>query len=262
MSAPAELYVKGIRKSLRYFAAWLPTAEYKLGDVGTLENDFFERITTLRKILGISFAVREDKSPTPLEIVSQQGVSITIKMKGEVNDIIPILPIDKAGISLSFSNKGAYVFQASKSYELSIEDIEFLRKQILEAYKERKWRKKWVVITSIVKVPYATYIISNSPNAEIVFEADTNLKQGILDLGSIGVNLTWKRQTGNLIKMVGARNITPFFKLSQIKKRFISRTEFAAPVSESILLSKLDANTPRIPRENTEVENCLSFDEI
>ncbi|MBA3045049.1 MAG: hypothetical protein FP824_02405 [Euryarchaeota archaeon] len=213
MRTPAELYVREIRRKLKYyFAAWLPGEELKLGDVGILEGDFFRRETTL-EALNISFTERPDTSPTPIELVSQQGTSFTLKISGEANDAIPVLPVNKAGISLNFSNEGAFVFQAAESYEPTIEDIATLNEQILQAHKERKWKENWAVITKIVKVPYATIIISNSPNSEIIFETDAALKQGIVDLGKMGTNLMWRKQTGDLIKMIGARNISPFFQL-------------------------------------------------
>lgn len=264
MPTPAELYVKGIRKETKlYFAAWFPNEVLKLGDVGPLEGDFFRRTTSLDK-LGISFSVRQDENPTPLEFISQQGTSFTTKIAGEANNAIPALPTAKAGISLSFSNEGGYVFQAAESYEPTIEDIASLNEQLRVALKDGRWEKNWAVITKIVNVPYATYIISNSSDSELVLEADADLKQGIVDLGNASINLTWRKQTGAFVKMLGAKNISPFFQLARLKRPWpfgdphlttkMSRT-FSTP-------NPLESITPQIVRENKEVEDSLFLDVI
>lgn len=214
--------------------------------------------------MGISFRVRQDKSPTPLEFISQQGTSFTTKIAGEANNAIPALPTAKAGISLSFSNEGGYVFQAAESYEPTIEDMVPVAKQVVNAYEEGRWEKNWAVITKIVNVPYATYIISNSSNSEMVLEADADLKQGIADLGKASINLTWRKETGAFVKMLGAKNVSPFFQLSRLKGGWpfgdprltmkMSRT-FSAP-------NPLESITPQIVRENKEVEDSLFLDVI
>jgi hypothetical protein len=269
MPTPAELYVRGIRKKTKiYFAAWLPNAVLKLGDVGPLEGgflkkDFFKRWTSLGN-LGISFRVRQDKSPTPLEFISHEGISITTKIAGEANNAIPALPTAKAGISLSFSSEGGYVFQAAESYEPTIDDMESVKKQVANAYKEGQWEKNWAIITKIVNVPYATYIISESSNSELVLEADADFKQGIADLGNASINLTWRKETGSFVKMAGAKNISPFFQLARLKGGW--------PFGDPILTGKmsrtfstpnpLESITPQIVRENKEVEDSLFLDLI
>lgn len=264
MRTPAELYVREIRRRLNYyFAAWLPNEELKLGDVGILEGEFFRRTTTLEK-LDFSFTERPDTSPTPIDLVSQQGTSFTLKISGEANDAIPALPVNKAGFSLSFSNEGAFVFQAAESFEPSIEDIATLNEQILQAYKEGKWGKNWAVITKIVKVPYATCIISNSSNSEIIFETDAALKQGIVDLGNMDTNLMWRKQTGDLIKMIGARDISPFFQLSKLKRRWPFGQYYVSMKMSQIFppTLSLESITPQIVREDKEVEDSLVLDVI
>ena len=268
MPTPAELYVRGIREETKlYSAAWLPNEVLKLGDVGPLvggffKKDFFKRWTSLGD-LGISFRVRQDEDSTPLEFISQQGTSFTTKIAGEANNAIPALPTAKAGISLSFSNEGGYVFQAAESYEPSIEDIASLNKQLKVALKEGRWEKNWAVITKIVNVPYATFIISKSSSSEMVFEADADLKQGIVDLGNASVNLTLRKETGSFVKMLGAKNISPFFQLSRLKGGILNAPQLSTKMSRTFSTpNPLESITPQIVRENKEVEDSLFLDVI
>lgn len=281
MTTPANLYVNGIRQKLKiYFAAWLPTEELRLGDVGILEGgfikkNFFKRITSLEN-LGISFKERADTSPTPLDLVSMRGATVNLKFQGEKNEEIPILPIDKAGISFSFNNMGTFVFQSAESYEPTIEDIATLQKQIIKEWEEKRWKDNWVVITKIVKVPYASYIISTSSDSEIVFETDVDLKKGIIDFGNAGINFTFKKQTGNVLKMIGAQNISPFFQLTKLKRHWLGHYSWRSiRASDSALPAGMDrdgiigrddrlfeATTSEMVKENKEIEDSLYLDVI
>ena len=214
--------------------------------------------------MGISFRVRQDKSPTPLDYISKQGTSVITKIAGEASDAIPALPTAKAGISLSFSSEGGYVFQAAESYEPTIEDMVSVNKQVVNAYSEGRWEKNWAIITKIVNVPYATYIISESSDSELVLEADADLKQGIADLGNASINLTWKKQTGAFVKMRGAKDISPFFQLARLKRPwpfgdFSLTTKMSRTFSTS---DPLESITPQTVRENKEVEDSLFLDLI
>lgn len=267
MSTPAELYVRGIRKETKiYSAAWLPNAVLKLGDVGHLEGgffrkDFFRQLTSLGD-LGISFRVRQDENSTPLEFISQQGTSFTTKIAGEASNAIPALPTAKAGISLSFSNEGGYVFQAAESYEPTIEDMVPVMKQVVNAYEEGRWEKNWAIITKIVNVPYATCIISNSSSSELVLEADADL-QGIADLGNASFNLTLIKQIGSFVKMLGAKDISPFFQLSRLKGGILNDPQLSSKMSRTFSApNPLESITPQIVRENKEVEDSLFLDLI
>ncbi|MGB3346999.1 MAG: hypothetical protein WBA71_07140 [Candidatus Humimicrobiia bacterium] len=282
MTTPANLYVNGIRKKLKiYFAAWLPTEELRLGDVGILEGDFlkrknfFKRITSLKN-LGISFKERADINPTPLDLVSKKGVTVNVKFQGEKNEEIPILPIDKAGISFSFNNMGAFVFQSAESYEPTIENIATLQKQMIKEWEEKRWKDNWAVITKIVKVPYASYIISTSSDSEIVFETDVDLKKGLIDFGNAGINFTFKKQTGDVLKMIGAQNISPFFQLAKLKIHWLGLNSWGSiRASDSPPPPGMDrdgiigrddrlfaATTPEMVKENKEIEDSLYLDVI
>ena len=268
MPTAADLYVRGIRKETKiYFAAWLPNEVLKLGDVGPLvggflKKDFFKRRTSLEN-LGISFRVRQDKSPTPLDYISKQGTSVITKIAGEASDAIPALPTAKAGISLSFSSEGGYVFQAAESYEPTIEDMVSVNKQVVNACSEGRWEKNWAIITKIVNVPYATYVISTSSSSELVLEADADLKQGIADLGNASFNLTLRKQRGSFVKMLGAKNISPFFQLSRLKGGTLNDPRLSSKMSRTFSApDPLESITPQIVRENKEVEDSLFLDLI
>lgn len=67
---PAVRYTQGALKRLRYFATWLPTATYALGDVGVLQGKVFRRVTTLKQE-SLRFEARADGDLDDLEVCNR-----------------------------------------------------------------------------------------------------------------------------------------------------------------------------------------------
>ena len=220
MPTPADLYIEGIRKKLKnYYAAWLPNEKLRLGDVGVLRGKLFTRVTSLAD-LGITFAERPDADPTPIDYVSESGVSMYFKGAGEVNTNLPNVPEGKAGVGVEFSREGAFVLKAPESYEPSIENIAQLEGQLIEAYKAGRWKSDWAVIVRLVQTPLATIMVSNSSQSKIEFSAEGSLPPGApVDLGSAGIEFGVKVQKGDVIKFVGAKNLTPLFQLAKVMSK-------------------------------------------
>lgn len=220
MSTPAELYVNGIKKKFaNYFAAWLPGEKLRLGDVGVIKNNLFTRITSLEH-LGIKFTERPDESSTPIDYVSESGVSVFFKTSGEINPSLPNVPEANAGIGVEFSHEGAFIIKSPSSYEPSIENLAQLEKNIINLYGRAQWQSEWVVITRLVQTPVASIIVSNSSKSKVEFTAEGNIPLASLDLGNADLNFGLKSQTGDVIKFIGAQNLTPLFKVAKIKSKW------------------------------------------
>lgn len=265
MATPAEVYINGIKKKLKnYFAAWLPNEDIKLGDIGVLDGNLFTRVTSLNKLgkLSINFQERPDTHPTPIDYVSESGVSFFVKATGESNPKLPNLPAAKAGVGIEFSREGSFVVQAQQSYEPSIEDIAQLEKDILNAYKQGVWEKNWAVIIRCVRAPMATIIISNSSQSKIELSAESEIQNGLQDLGKVSFNFGIRSQQGDVFKMIGALQVTPFFQLARIQKKWwgppgVALHEWLEPKPSS-----LDTITPETARNKPQVADSLYLDLI
>ncbi|GAA4405612.1 hypothetical protein GCM10023187_24160 [Nibrella viscosa] len=231
------LYTKGIRKQTKlYYANWLPNQKLSLGVVGQLiDNYFFQPLTTL-KDLGIDFNpatdVEVDEDPTPLDLVSNKGVTINFKVAGEIDPNLPNLPQGKAGVGIDFSQEGSFILKAEKTFESRIRNVdgpESLGQKILEAYKKGTWKWYYSVIFSIVEAPYADYIISQSSNSKVELQVNADGNIGKVELGNADLNFSVKTQSGNVLKMLSSKNSTPLFRLLGIKKNILSGSVVVQP---------------------------------
>lgn len=221
-----DIYSKGVKKKLKnYWAAWLPTSRFQLGDIGILNGYFFEKTGSLTE-LGIPFQATPDNTPSPLEIVSESSVSAMFKLAGETNAAFLSVPPASAGVKIEFGSKGSFIVQCPETYESTIAEPMALQSAILQRYASNQWPREWAVITRIIQAPTATFLISNSANSGVEFSAAVNLTAGLSDLGKASSGLSFKWQRGDLLKSIGAKDATPFFQLAMVKNRLFRGPRF------------------------------------
>jgi len=272
MEDVGELYINGIKEKLiNYYAAWLPVERFKLGDVGVLSGNLFERSTSLADShLQISFKERPDTEPSPVNYVSDSGVKLHFKAGGEINPNLPNIPKGKVGIGVDFSQKGAFVVNASEVYAPSIENIREVGANIISAYRKGKWQENWAAIVEIIHAPIASYIISRSSGSKLEFSIEGDAKVSSIDFGNINVEFELKSQTGDVFSSIKAKNTTPFFRLARIKTHWFSDDEIVTHLKVNKLggsgrttrLSGLHLPSPARIKENPELADSLYFDLI
>lgn len=226
MSNICDIYAKGVKKSLKnYWAAWLPSTRYNLGDIGVLNGYYFEKVGSLGE-LEIPFQITEDTSASPIELVSESGVSFTLKLAGEANDTFENVPKASAGVKINFGSQGAFVVQCPAAHEPEIAAPMALQKEIIKFYKRGKWQGDWVVIVRMVIAPAATFLISQSTSAGLELSAKADLTAGLADLAKTELGFALRSQRGEIIKIIGAQEVTPFFQLGRLKRRLFRSPRF------------------------------------
>ena len=265
MATPQEVYVNGVKKELNnYYGAWLPSTRYELGDVGLLKNNLFDRVTSLKN-LGISFTPSRDSDSTKIDYVSESSVSRVIKAAGQLNPNLPNIPEGQAGIGIEFSKEGAFIIQAEECYELFIEDLVKLEKDILQVYQEGNWKSRWVVITQLMSTPNATILISNSSQSKIELSAEGDVTLQGVSLGNAQAKFAVRAEIGKVLKFIDAKNVTPFFKLLQIAARpwpVFNILNFRPTFSRSEPLNPINFITPKLAQDNPGIADSIYLEEV
>jgi hypothetical protein len=208
-----------------YMPTWLPNAPLSLGDVGTLGSDgFFHRVTSLRD-LKIDFTVRRGATPLDFSHSSEQGVAMTVG-GGADADAGPTHA--KAKVTLEFSSKGAFVFQAKGCVESSIEDQAKLGRDVITRFKSGEdWDPDWVVINTVVQAKCATILVSSSTSSKVEIAASGELPAGSVALADADVGLRVLTQTGDVTNLLAQQKLTPLFRVSRIKRGLLARLKKA-----------------------------------
>ncbi|SPM41937.1 hypothetical protein MNAB215_4154 [Mycobacterium numidiamassiliense] len=261
MAELVDLYSKGIKRELKnYWAAWLPSTRWSVGDVGTLNGYVFEKVGTLTE-LGMKYYAESDDNASPLDISSGSNVALSFKSSGETNAAFSYVAEADAGLKIDFGSKGAFVIQAPETFESALADRPNLQFQIRRAYAERRWEKDWLVVTRLIKAPSATVLISKSVDASLELSAKANLSGVVAALGSAKAGLAVKYQKGDTISIIGGQNITPLFQLSRLKTAIFDEPKLLIKSARASDPSIFRLN-PDLARDDDTVRDSLVFETL
>lgn len=224
MTTPEELYVNGIKKHFHhFFAAWPPNEPRQLGDIGTLVGNIFVQIKDLESLnKNLIFKIRDNRNPTPIDLVSETGVTLVFKAMGELNQtLLPNVSQAEAGLSIEFKRKGGFILQAPITYMSSVQDIEHLGHQITQLYRQgQAWNPRWMVVVRLMSAPRASIVVSRSANSKLELSVSGNISTSTINLGNADLAFSVRSQSGDLFQSIGAQDVTPLFQLAGLKKRF------------------------------------------
>jgi len=218
MAEVNEKYRNEIYKQFDYLATWLPNNQLQLGDVGIQKGSVFNKIASLDE-LEIPFT--KDIGITPIDFVFTSQSEIKVEPKIDLNVEIAGLPqLVKAGVDISFLQKGAYYFEAKNCLQHEITNKLKLNKAILKLIARKIWKPEWSYIDTIVNANCATIIVSISSNANLVLSAKTPIGPG--NLANLDAGLSIYSQKGEVISFLAAQGLTPLFKATKLKDKTFS----------------------------------------
>ncbi len=212
-----KMYLKGVHQRFSHLGTWLPNANLRLGDVGFQKGEEFKQMTTL-KDLGIPMTLRRGASRVDFTYTSQSGVKLQTKAKGVVA-VGTTLPVAEAGIAIQFSQEGAFVFQAIGCIVDEIENKVELGDAVMKLIQQGKWEADWSVVDTIVKADCATILVSNSASSALELTAKTPVET--TNLANLEAGFSVNSQSGDILRFIAEKGLTPLFKLSRVKKSFL-----------------------------------------
>ncbi|BDS11277.1 hypothetical protein [Aureispira anguillae] len=246
-------YTGELSRKFGYLATWLPETPLALGDIGILKKNQFTRISNLAD-LGIDFEVIKDNSKSDIEHSSEGAVSISTKASGSMAPANSVLGELDAGMLVEFSKTDAVLFKANGTLSPSIKDQIGLGKKVLKLYQEGKWDKDWAVITELVTAESATILISGSNKGKVELKAKGNAEAATIDIANAELNFEISFSKDLSTKIIAQENLTPLFRASKVKSRFLM-----PPVFGIRALSAMDLMTPDKAKED---ESLLYFDKV
>ncbi len=221
MALIEKQYLKEIYKGLGYFATWSPGVTLKLGDIGVMDGNKFERESSLKE-KGIEFEVREDDTPMNLQYSSAGNVVISLKAAGNLPPVAGCtLTKADAGAIIEFKNTSGVVFKANKILNPCIEDTHTLGKEIMRRYERREWEKEWKVITELAQAGSATIIISQGKGGKIELKAEGQINAANIDIADTDAKFHATHIENIHTQIIAKKGITPLFKVKGIKKKWI-----------------------------------------
>ena len=224
MGSLAAQYCEQINNHFKvFYATFPPNQPYQLGDFGILNDDVFVRIGNVTQRFDLNFGVRAGEAKSPAIDFTSKG-SVTVEFRSKAEAGIGTVPV-KAGLDITFARENSVFFNAAECTLDSVEDQVKLGEQIIGLYNQRKWEKKYAVVTGVLRAKSTTAIVSSSANSSISLDAATP-DVAAINLADASLKLTVKSVRDVALKIVTEGELVPLINLSKIQGGFLSRGDF------------------------------------
>jgi len=210
MASPVKLYQREMHDNLGFFANWFPTDPVAVGDAGLLEGGRFRRMSSLKE-LGI--VCRRSISSDGQDVYYTSTRGTKLDAGGGVAGQAPVT----AKVTLEFSRSGAFVFHATGLRVERLENRSAVADALVEAYQQKRWDKKWLLIEAIHVADRATIVVSEDKSAGLELMADASGVAPIASLADPRVNLQVTSMRGKLVHVIGASGLKPLYSCLRVR---------------------------------------------
>ncbi len=210
----SEIYTDEVHSHLHpWYANWEPGEPINIGDYGRMDGDIFIREGHISTFLpDFLLETVRDRTADHKKFSSEgvQEVAIGADGRGNVGGAADV----SAGLRLEFSRKKGVFFNAAECTTVSLKDKTGLGKEIMKLYRNDTWKKKWVIVTDLVKAKATTVAVSASKNSSITIQAKGDAAEFDLADASIDLKFTNSGSVGYTVE--AEKGLIPLIKLSGI----------------------------------------------
>lgn len=238
MSQVDRIYKLAFRKNFtNHECNFPPSKTVGLGDYGVMKNGFFSRLGNISDPkVGLTFDVDIDENPTRETFKSTNDITVSFLAKGAINAEGIVMP--KAQVEVAFGSSKAVYFSAAAVLYNEIKDIATLGEQILNLYKEDKWKKEYVIVTRVFQGKNVIILISGTSNCKVNIEADASVPNIDLADANVKLNISHSSQTAYEIISNDVCQIGMGF--SRVYDNFFIKPNFKTGTTNNELFAALD----------------------
>jgi hypothetical protein len=239
LSTISKTYLKEVRRNLiPYISHWEPDTIVEVGDYGYYANGIgFIKLGNIRN-LGILYELSREDSDTKREFCSNDSISITPYVKGQIKEIA------NASLKINFGKSKGVFFNAAGCSFITFQNYEDIKKKIEDCYElKHGWEKKHYLVTDVIYARNTTIAISSSKNAEIQFES-TLPQLGSINLNDIELSLRTinSRNIGYCLET--KKGLTLLLRLGKIYVKPILRKRFGPIIFGSFKMENVQNSKP------------------
>ncbi len=215
-----------------------PTRPIELGAYGVMENGYFRRYGNIKADFGINFTVAPDDSPSYENFKSEGSVGIDFKAKGDIG--AAGAPLLKAQVGFTFSSENSLFFSAAGVRYLQIGDLRGVGERLKELYNQGQWKKKYVLVSSVLEAGNTLLLISGADQCHVVIEAKSDEIQQI-DLANVEAEFGIKTSS-RVSYQILTDKCQIGFSLSKIYNPLFAGPDFKGALSRLEVSANLDNN--------------------
>lgn len=262
MQPTAKMYLKNFRALLAqkdWYPTWITNmTQIKLGDVGTLDNDYFFETKTSLKNLGVNFTEQRSAGTSSFLFKTQGGVDYQVKAAGKALKAARHIPVANAGVVFDFKKKGALYVRAAQYSSAAIPDVNTLESGVIRLMMDHVWKDEWCIVTHINEAPVFSFLICTSSKGVVEVSADTKLaKNATVELGEANVKFSVRFGNSYIFEQLRNENAVMAYQLHRVKTPRnlpVSLPTVSTPFSGTVG-GRLRPSTPPVVIERTSRES-------
>jgi len=122
---------------------------------------------------------------------------------------------------VEFSSQGSFLFHASNVRNRRVENGVKLAHDVVQAWKNGKWKNKnWYIVESVHQADCATVIVSEDVSAGVTFNAKGTLTG--IPLADAQVALSVSQSRGRMTQVIAGRNLRPLYSCLRVRDGWFS----------------------------------------
>jgi hypothetical protein len=224
MTDLAERYTREIRDQMDQLGTWRPNERLSLGSLGIMDGDRFVRQSDLKSEFGLTPGASRAIQEGNLSYHSEGGVNVDVGVGAHATN--PGSTLIKAGteIEVAFVKENAILLDLVNCTSRRIEDQLTLRRQILELWKERRWKPEMCAVVELVEATSMTALLSGGSKAGVSLKTTAEAAvTGTISLADAHLGLQVVSSKGIGLSLVAAPEATPLIRALRLKKHWWER---------------------------------------
>jgi hypothetical protein len=181
----------------------------EIGDAGLLEGGRFRRTASLRDF-GIECTTKSSGSGQNVQYTSSHGTKIETGAKANAATLA------NAEIRIDFAQVGAFVFHAVNLRLHRLENRDAVAQQIMDAYRDDRWDKRWLVIEALHTADSATIIVSEDSSAGTTLAAKAAAIPSLM-LADPALGLSVSSTQGKIFHVVAGKDLHPLYSCIRLR---------------------------------------------
>lgn len=237
MAQSDRIFKQHFRKHFtNHEANFPPSRPIDLGAYGVMEHGYFKRYGNIKDTFGIKYTPMPDESPSYETFQSDGSVGIKVGAKGDIG--VSGVPLLKAQIEFNFSSEKSLFFSAAGVKYIQMKSLDSVGERLVELYKQNKWKKKYVLVSSILEAGNTLILISGSDQCNVVVEAKSDAIKEI-DLANASAEFGFKTSS-----KVSYQILTPQcqlgFSLSRVYNPLFAGPDYKVAKNRTEVFASLD----------------------
>ncbi len=224
MQSVSKWYLDQIHDGYAGFhATWPPaTNGITVGSIVTIDDEGGIIHETTLAAEGITVLLK-NSNVSDIKITSGNGIEINNTGEGAVSKATAVTKVHTS-FTIDFKKDESVLFELTGCRLTEVANTADLRKQVLQKYEAKNWKKEWLIITQVITAASGTIIIAENANTSLHLTAKADVNLGRINLADASLDITVNSKGSGIHEYIAKNELSPLYKCMGLVKPFFGNT--------------------------------------